>query len=119
MVSRNRIPMQLEENSGKIWLVKTTPVIAKLKDAYNLAFGKRVYQIRRASEKSRQDVAAHLGITYDTYRKYESSPQDKRKKINPMPHCHIPMFLDYCNGNSAYLMGASTTKSTASLQPVD
>lgn len=103
--------MQKRPESGKIFLVKTTPENQAVKNAYRVEFVKRTAKIRKDSGLSRSEVAEYLGMTYDTYRKYEESVA--------MPHHLIPRFLRATRGDPNYLFGMTRRHKRLNLSIVD
>ena len=97
--------------SGRMFLVKTTPENLALKHAFNAEMSQRTKKVRETSNRTAADVAEHLRVKPNTYYKYENSVA--------MPVYLIPRFLVFTSGNPAYLMGLSKSPHKADLHTVD
>jgi len=102
--------MHDNDESARIFLVKTTPENVALKAAYAKAFVKRVKLIREGSEVTADDVAEYLGVKLDTYYRYESKVA--------MPHYLISRFLKITSGDAAYLIGLNRRRNKSHLRPI-
>lgn len=102
--------MHNSRESGKIFLVKTSPENAALKRAYNKSFAARTKTIRERSGIAAEEVANFLDVKLDTYYRYESKVA--------MPHYLIGRFLAITGGDAGYLMGVSLSRKPTKLRPV-
>ena len=102
--------MQFPPQCGRIFLVRTSPELARQKAAFKLAFVKRTAVARESAGYEQHDMANDLGVKPDTYRKYEENVQ--------MPMYLLPRFIMLAEVTGDYMLGLSKYKRKPRLRTI-